>query len=92
MDCVYEAWKMVGHDPRDDLDGALLDIPDASETRSVSEYSQDRHIVDEDDFAEYLASRAHRLSSGGDALRTALVRFCTQHGVDKDGGLVGRLK
>lgn len=72
---------------REEVEGLeLLSILDASEeTRSVSEYSQDRHtILDEDDYAAYMASRSMRSSSGGDALRMALLRFCVQQGLERD--------
>lgn len=89
LDCVFEAWSMVAREPqREEVEEAeLLVIPDTNEEeRSVSEYSQDRHtILDEDDYAAYMASRSTRSSSGADALRTALTRFCTQQGLESDG-------
>lgn len=88
LGCVDEAWKMVDRSPRrEDVEGVeLLPIPDANEeTRSVSEYSQDRHtLFDEDNYETYMASRSMRSSSGADALRTALMRFCEQQGLLRD--------
>lgn len=83
IECVVEACKMLDDGQRRDLEGALA-IPDTCETRSVSEYSQDKHTINEDEYTAYFNSRSIRSSSGGDALRVALTRFCVQHGLEKD--------
>lgn len=83
LECVVEARKTLDDGQTRDFEGVLA-IPDTWETRSVSEYSQDKHAVDEDDDTVYWKTRPNRSSSGSDALRTALVRFCVQFGLEKD--------
>lgn len=83
--CVDEAWKMVEHYPYSEVEGDVLVIPDSVESRSVSEYSQDRHIMDDEYYTVYLTSRSSlRSSSGGEALRVALLRFCAQQGLERE--------
>lgn len=81
IDCVVEARKMMLDDgPTKDFE-ALLAIPDTYKARSESEYSQDKHAIDEDEYSACLNSGSNRSSSGGDALCVALMRFCAQHGL-----------
>lgn len=84
VECVVEARKMLDDGQAREVEDVLA-IPDKWETRSVSEYSQDKHAVDDEEHMAYLDTRLTRSSSGGDALRMALMRFCVQHGLEKDG-------
>lgn len=88
LNCVVQARQMLNDGRAREREGVFA-IPDMCETRSVSEYSQDKHTMDEDDYATYLNSGSNRSSSGGDALRMALIRFCSQYGFGKDDWELG---
>lgn len=83
MNCVVEARKVIDNGQTMDVEEAFT-ISDTCETQSISEYSQDKHAIDEDYYAVYLNSRSMQSLSGSDALRMALMRFCGQHGLEKD--------